>query len=253
MSDKFKNSKFYKAMKNPKVSRALYVSLSLMLIALAVVIGIVASANRSKKNNVPNPPLSNDSQVTTNGGVQEKPNDTGVKVDDTTTSGVGENDKPSSPVVSTPPVFSLPVSGKLTKSHDAKLQVFSETMNDYRVHLGIDIATAESSPVYAAADGKVSRIWKDAMMGYCIAIEHSGDSVSVYKNLSNTLPDGITEGATVKAGQQIATVGESAMVEVADEPHLHFEISVGGILQDPTEYFSAKDLEALKSDTAYEN
>lgn len=248
MSDKFKNSKFYRTMKNPKVSRALYIALSLMLIAIAVVIGITAAANRSKKNEGTPPPSVND---TTRVPVTDKVPTTDVPPADTTTGSVGENTSPSSPVVSTVPTLSLPVAGKLTKGHDAKLQVFSETMNDYRVHLGVDIATLEGAPVYAAADGTVKRIWKDALMGYCVAIEHSGESISVYKNLSDVLPSGIIEGAKVKAGQQIASVGESAMVEIADEPHLHFEFSVGGILEDPLEHFSAENLTALKKDTSY--
>ena len=105
------------------------------------------------------------------------------------------------------------------------MQVFSETMGDYRVHLGVDILSAENSPVYATADGTVTQIWEDVRMGHCIAIQHSGNAVSIYKNLAEELPEGIVEGASVKSGQQIASVGSSAMVEIADEPHLHFEIT----------------------------
>lgn len=250
MSDKFKNSKFYRTMKNPRVSRALYIALSLLLIASAVVIGITAAANRSKKNNAATPtPSVNDTTrapITSNTPVEDQ------TPADTTTGNVAENENTqSSPVVNTIPTLSLPVAGKLSKEHDAKLQVFSETMNDYRVHLGVDIVTSEGAPVYAAANGTVKKIWKDALMGYCVAIEHSGNSLTVYKNLSDVLPDGIIEGATVRAGQQIASVGESAMVEIADEPHLHFEVSVNGILEDPLEHFSAKDLSTLKNDTSY--
>ena len=250
MSDKFKNSKFYRTMKNPRVSRALYIALSLLLIASAVVIGITAAANRSKKNNAATPtPSVNDTTrapITSNTPVEDQ------TPADTTTGNVAENeDTQSSPVISAVPTFSLPVAGKLSKEHDAKLQVFSETMNDYRVHLGVDIVTSEGAPVYAAANGTVKKIWKDALMGYCVAIEHSGNSLTVYKNLSDVLPDGIIEGATVRAGQQIASVGESAMVEIADEPHLHFEVSVNGILEDPLDHFSSKDLTSLKKDTSY--
>ena len=150
------------------------------------------------------------------------------------------------------PSFILPVRGVMLKKHDPSLQVYSTTMGDYRVHLGVDIATLEGAPVYAAADGTVKRIWKDALMGYCVAIEHSGESISVYKNLSDVLPSGIIEGAKVKAGQQIASVGESAMVEIADEPHLHFELSVEAEYVDPTEYFDSASVAVLDQDTAYE-
>jgi murein DD-endopeptidase MepM/ murein hydrolase activator NlpD len=118
-------------------------------------------------------------------------------------------------------------------------------MGDYRVHLGVDIVTEENAPVYAAADGKIEKIWEDVKMGYCMAVNHSGDCVTVYKNLGATLPEGITEGVSVRSGQLIATVGNSAMVEIAEEPHLHFEMKVGGMDVDPIEYFSKSALEAL--------
>ena len=146
------------------------------------------------------------------------------------------------------PSFILPVSGKLTNKHDPTLQVFSPTMQDYRVHIGVDLATKESAPVYAAADGKISKIWVDTLMGYCIAIKHSGDCVTVYKNLAENLPEGIAEGVSVRSGQLIATVGESAMVEIADEPHLHFEMTVGELAVDPLEYFDESALESAKKE-----
>ena len=252
MSDKFKNSKFYKAMKDPKVSRAIYISLVLLLIAAAVTVGVVAAAKRSAPKNptVDTPSVTNKpsapSDSGTNGGadVTDSPSDSAAVPEDTGA---------SAPTAGKVPALSLPVSGKLIKYHDAKVQVFSETMNDYRVHLGVDIATSASSPVYAAAAGKISKIWKDPMMGYCLAITHSGDAVTIYKNLADTLPEGIAEGVSVKAGQQIASVGESAMLEIAEEPHLHLEMTVGGIQVDPLEYYSKADLEAMSADTAYED
>ena len=124
-------------------------------------------------------------------------------------------------------------------------------MNDLRIHVGVDIVTEASAPVYAAADGKISRIWEDTRMGQCIAIEHAGNSFTIYKNLSETLPDGIKEGVSVRSGQLIASVGESAMVEIAEEPHLHFEMTVGDLLVDPLEYFDEKALESLSLDASY--
>jgi len=252
MSDKFKNSKFYKTMKDPKISRAIYISLVLLLVAVVVVIGITAAANRKQKQPIAdgtqNTPSTN-SPSTTVPPSTDTPN---VPEEPDNSAGIG-NGGTTAPVVGKLPDFSLPVSGKVTEYHDPKLQVFSDTMNDYRVHLGVDISTEAGAPVYAAADGTVSKIWKDPMMGYSVAISHSGDSVTVYKNLANTLPEGIEEGAKVKAGQQIASVGESALTEVAEEPHLHFEMTVGGLLVDPLEYYSKSELESLAVDKAYED
>ena len=124
-------------------------------------------------------------------------------------------------------------------------------MKDYRVHLGVDIVTEENAPVYAAADGTVSKIWKDTLMGYSIAVKHSGDCYTIYKNLSEILPEGIAEGASVRSGQLIGSVGESAMVEIAEEPHLHFEMTVADLMVDPLEYFDEQALETLKLDASH--
>jgi hypothetical protein len=43
------------------------------------------------------------------------------------------------------------------------------------------------------------------------------------------------------------------MLEVAEEPHLHLEMTVDGIQVDPLEYYSKADLEAMAADTAYED
>jgi murein DD-endopeptidase MepM/ murein hydrolase activator NlpD len=126
-------------------------------------------------------------------------------------------------------------------------------MGDYRVHLGIDIATAPEALVYAAADGKIEKIWEDTMMGTCVAVTHKDETVSIYKNLAKELAEGISVGAKVERGQQLGLVGDTAVVEMADEPHLHFEVTVGGISVDPLDYFSEADVEALSEDTAFES
>ena len=188
MSEKFKNSKFYKAMKNPKVSRAVYIAMVLLLVGLAVVIGITAAANRTKKP--AKEPEVTTTAPSTNAPTPgtEAPSTTEAPTTDTT---APTTTQPPSGTVSKPlPTFSLPVAGRINKYHDASTQVFSNTMNDYRVHLGIDITTAEGAPVYAAAAGTVQKIWSDPMMGYCIAIAHDGDAVTVYKNLAKDLPTG---------------------------------------------------------------
>ena len=165
------------------------------------------------------------------------------------------NDKETVPVVEEPEAdkYTLPVTGKLMKAHDPTIQVYSNTMGDYRVHLGLDITTQADAPVYAIADGTVEKIWNDALMGTCLAISHAEDVVSIYKNLAPEMASGVTVGATVTQGQEIAKVGESAVVEMADEPHLHYEMTVNGISVDPLKYFSDASVETLSKDTAFEN
>ena len=205
-------------------------------------------SNRSKQTTpLPDSPSTDKPSDTSN---PDSPTDTPDT--DVPTEKPSDTQTNSSQVSNKIPSFILPVAGVLSSKHDPDLQVFSPTMNDYRVHLGVDLVTKENAPVYAAADGKVSKIWVDPLMGYCIAISHSGNCVTIYKNLSEQLPDGIAEGASVRSGQLIATVGDSAMVEVAQEPHLHFEMTVSDLSVDPLKYFDETALESIKADTTHE-
>lgn len=228
-------------MKDEKTRRSYILTAVALCLALVIITVTAVIANRSKEPTVPDTTDTEKSTIK----LDETDKDTESQKSTESNKATQKPSGGSSNVSSGLPSFSLPVSGTLTNKHDPELQVFSQTMNDYRVHLGIDIETAENAPVYAAADGKISKIWVDTLMGYCVAITHSGNCVTVYKNLSATLPEGIAEGASVRSGQLIATVGNSAMVEVADEPHLHFEMTVADLAVDPLEYFDEESLKAI--------
>ena len=250
MSEEFNNeSSLSQRLKNLKMNRPAVISASLLAVAVIVISVIAVASNRSKKDTVIKPDtVRPDTEQTEQ---IAPPSDTPVKDKDKENHTSAPSDSTSTQVEDKLPSFILPVSGVLSAKHDADCQVFSNTMNDYRVHLGVDISTESSAPVYAAADGKIDKIWEDTLMGYCIAIKHGGDCYTIYKNLSKTLPDGIAEGVSVRSGQLIASVGESAMVEIAEEPHLHFEMTVAGLGVDPLEYFDDKALETLNIDASH--
>ena len=133
----------------------------------------------------------------------------------------GLNDK------NTLPTFVLPLENwELDVDYSDTVLVFSQTMNDYRSHTAIDLTSELGAPVMAVADGVVKNIWQDPFMGTCISIEHSGNAVSYYKNLDPVVKEGVIIGASVKAGDVIGAVGESAMNEIAQDPHLHLELKV---------------------------
>lgn len=133
-----------------------------------------------------------------------------------------------------PPVptvnYVRPVNGEVIKGYCMDSLVFSQTMQDFRTHSGVDIAAELGAEVIAYTDGTVSKIEKDPFMGTTVEIVHEAGVTSVYKNLSETLPDGITVGAEVSTGDVIGTVGQSAIVEIADPSHLHFELWMNGEL-----------------------
>ena len=240
MWKKWKESEFYQKLKQVRINRAVYLTAIVILLTFSVVLALTVATNRAnKKDDDTLPDIPSDA-------TSETPSDEGTTPEDGTDSNPTVND-----VV---PELALPVSaGTLTKRHSVDTQVFSPTMNDYRIHLGVDIATEASAPVCAAADGTVAQLWEDPMMGWCVALTHTGDAVSVYKNLAADFAEGITVGAEVKAGQLLGKVGDSAMLEIAEEPHLHLEMTVGGLQVDPMEYFSDSVKSALSEDSIYEN
>ncbi len=247
----------------PKVNRVLYIVTVTLLFAVAVVIAVTSAAQRGSKNPPPNTSEADsgtNSPITSQLMPETSMPETETKkpvVNDTkpsTTPAAEQLEEiPPEPVDVMPESFILPAAGALAKGHDSTLQVFSKTMNDYRVHTGIDIACAEGAPVHASADGVISKIWDDPLMGTSIAIEHSGSCFTVYKNLSKEIPEEIEEGTEVNAGQLIASVGNTAMIEIAEEPHLHFEMTVAGKSANPLDYFDDAALTSLETDITYES
>ena len=211
-----------------KANRILYVSVVAVLCVVAIVIGIVAAASRPAETK---PPVDENPPAEQNPPTEEKP--TGGKEAE----------------------FLCPLSGAVSRRHDTETLVYSSTMGDWRIHTGVDIATSLGAVVSCVADGTVKEVFDDAMMGKCVSVAHEGGVVSIYRNLDEDLADGITAGASISAGDAIGTVGESALCELADEPHLHFEMTVDGKPVDPLSLLSEESRETCltEKDEAYEN
>ena len=171
---------------------------------------------------------------------------------DTNTDTSGQTDQ-NDTNTNTLPTFSLPVSGEISMDFSDSVPVFSQTMNDYRTHLGVDISASLGDEVLAVADGVITNVWDDPFMGTCVSIEHTGNAVSIYKNLDPEVNDGIVIGASVKSGDIIGAVGESAMNEIAEEPHLHYELKVDGTHVDPKKHFKFPGQKEETTDTATES
>ena len=158
---------------DPKAARILYIVIAGVLCVAAAVTGIVLSMR------------------------QKVPQGDLVDVNNTTTEAPRQ--------VDALPGFSAPLSGVIAKKHDMDVPVYSTTMQEYRVHCGVDINAAV--------------------------------------------------GEAVRAGQTLGCVGETTLVELADEPHLHREMTVDGKPVDPLEYISEASRAAsfTYADEQYEN
>ena len=100
-----------------------------------------------------------------------------------------------------------------------------------KLHPGIDIAAETETPVYAVSDGIVTTADWVGGSGNCVIIEHANGWTTLYAHC-DTLT--VSEGASVKAGDQIATVGNTG---VSTGPHLHLEVrDASGEPVDPEPY-----------------
>ena len=233
-------NKLVAKLRNDRGARAMAVTVAIMALVLIAIIVVTVVANRTV-NEEPLPRID-----TTPAAVTDL-------TDDKTEIETVTPPKDEQPADTLPERFLLPVNGVLQKEHSADVQVFSATMNDYRVHLGIDIGTVAGATVSAMADGVVAEIFDSVSLGHCVAIAHSGDACTIYKNLSPETPAGIVVGAAVKAGDPIGTVGDTAMTEIAEEPHLHLEMTIKGVQVDPTEYLDQAAVATLHETANYED
>ena len=230
--------------KNNKANFVLYIVLALIIVAVVcmTVFSIVTGSKRNGNTKVPvitdtAKPDKNGETTITHDNKPTEPDESKTTVNDNSEADQPDKDA-SAPVMVN---ITTPVSnGWLLKGYDIDMPVYSLTMNDYRVHTGVDILSSPGEPVMAIADGTVQNIYNDPMMGNCISISHSGGLVSYYMGLSDEVCDGITEGAPVFCGQNISSIGDSTLIEIAEEPHLHFELKKDGQYVDPMGYFSYK-------------
>ena len=130
--------------------------------------------------------------------------------------------------------FILPVNGEIYKGFSMDSLVYSDTLQEWVTHRGIDIQANLSEDVKASASGTVKSIKNDPRYGWSITIEHKDGFTTIYTCLREA--NLIQEGDTVEQGQIIAKVGNSGVFESADGSHLHFEMTKDGGFVNPEIY-----------------
>ena len=109
------------------------------------------------------------------------------------------------------------------------------TMGDGRGHEGIDIANTLGAPIVAVADGEVIDAGPAQGFGLWVRIRHDDGTITTYGHNNDNL---VEVGERVKAGQQIATVGNRGN---STGPHLHFEIEdPDGEVVDPVKWLAKR-------------
>lgn len=131
-------------------------------------------------------------------------------------------------------VYTWPVNGEIIRDYSLEVVAYDETMGDWRTHEGLDLSAPLGTQVLAVADGTVSAIYADPLMGQTVVIAHDGGVNSLYANLT-TMPT-VEVGDTVTTGMVIGSVGKTAIAEGEKASHLHFEMTEAGVSVDPENY-----------------
>lgn len=112
------------------------------------------------------------------------------------------------------------------------------------LHTGLDFPADIGTPIHAAAGGLVvASEWHPAY-GQVLEIDHGNGLVTRYAHTSKLL---VEAGALVKRGQKIGEVGNSGR---STGPHLHFEVLLDGVPQDPVRFLEGGDAAGAATQTA---
>lgn len=133
---------------------------------------------------------------------------------------VSQEDKYNPLIDNEEPNFVLfpPLKGSISQDYDPEIK-----------HYAVDVVAVKDSPVKAAADGTVIFSGWTAETGYVIVLTHANNLVTIYKHNASLNKE---QGELVKAGEVIATVGNSG--ELTTGPHLHFELWSDGYPINPS-------------------
>lgn len=127
--------------------------------------------------------------------------------------------------------FLAPIKGEILREFASDSLVYSNTLDEWITHNGVDIKADKTSVVKASCKGKVVSIKNDPRYGLTVIVSHEGGYQTLYANLLTA--EYVVEGEELEEGQTIGTVGNSAAFEIGDEYHLHFEVSKGGEYLNP--------------------
>lgn len=151
---------------------------------------------------------------------------------------------PLSPTESPTPITSnfvgtvdliIPVAGV---KPEQLIDTFDDARSEGRVHDAIDIMAPAETPVLAAANGKIVKLFQSEKGGTTIyQLNEKQDLIFYYAHLSR-YADGLAEGDLVKQGQVIAYVGDTGNAG-AGNYHLHFSIAA---VSDPKRYWEGTNI-----------
>lgn len=127
--------------------------------------------------------------------------------------------------------FLLPLEGEIVGEYEVDSMQWSDVLEQWRIHSGIDIAAPQGCVVYAAQDGVVESAYEDALMGNVIVLRHEDGYKTIYMGLKTLSL--VEPGQDVERGQAISSVGDTALAEKDLGSHLHYEVWLNGEAIEP--------------------
>ena len=125
----------------------------------------------------------------------------------------------------------LPVDGPIGSGFGFRSDPFTGRA---ALHSGLDFPADPGTPVVAAAGGVVQTVEWHAQYGHLLEIDHGNGLLTRYAHNSRVL---VKPGDLVKRGQKVSEVGSTGR---STGPHLHFEVLVQGVPQNPARFLASR-------------
>ncbi len=125
------------------------------------------------------------------------------------------------------PRFRYPAVGEITSYFGERTHPIG---GNESVHYGVDIAANHGDCIISSLPGVVSSVGFDPNLGNYVKVSHSDNMETVYGHMSEIL---VRKDEVVDGNTRIGSVGSTG---AATGPHVHLEVRVNGVCQDPMEY-----------------
>ena len=131
-------------------------------------------------------------------------------------------------------MYTRPVKGEVLRPFSVETLTLDPTLGDWRTHGGVDLAAAIGTEVLAMGPGTVAEVKQDGLMGTTVVVDQGDGLRTTYANLA--AKPTVKEGDTVRTGDILGAVGDTAIAESGLAPHLHLETRMDGQPVDPMSY-----------------
>ena len=213
----------------PKKSggKGFYIALAVCLVAVC---GVAVSGFISDLTN--DPPKADvtgttGAKKTTTGVQQVVIPATNVK-DERTTTAAPVTKPTAPPTTQAADWFVFPATNRVLLGFSEEL-IYSETLDEWGTHNGVDFAAEQGTQVKAVGRGTVLGVYRDPLWGDVVEIDHGGKVIS---RCYGVKAKNVSVGQLVNAGDIIGTVGDIP-AEVLGDSHIHLEIAANDKYVDP--------------------